>query len=606
MDTSSESSRYVIMSLATLKLNDHMSVMDEQNIRDALNLAPESICNKWTMGQSQNKYRLYAPMCMECLVSPHSKHETTVSFIEVDGKMTKMRIYCDIHGERQIRGKSLDVLRRVFFGSPEKDEAETPHERLVHQLEYAALSKNLKRSPAEMMVYAPITGCPSAYERYMSFESFIQTTLKGDRDFRSNPNRFRDLETYMVKYNEDAFPQMVRDKNVLSFKNGILLLSTNTFVSYDSEQYVVNHKGTIARHHIPSDFDTKRDDTPLFDSIMDAQFDENDGRKEMMYAMIGRLFFEVTQLDNWQVMTLILGEAGTGKSTIFRIVEEMFNPLAIGEIDANLEKTFGLQDKATKEVMFIRDAPMKMSQILPQEQFQKMVTGEGIQISVKHKMAYTVNWRSHILAGANKCFDYEDNAGQISRRVAIFHFTKSLDQSQIDVNLASNIIKDELPIIIKKSLSTYIEYASSGKPFWAICPDSIKSARDDAMIVGNLVYRFLTAGPDENATRTMKTYVRNIQGKTTDWEAFKNAFEAYVRYKLPGKKWSINVRESGPFTKLGYTIARIKICRACLGPAHANCCENYSNGNRSTKYVIENMELVREEIQQGPYFDSSN
>jgi len=116
--------------------------------------------------------------------------------------MTKMRIYCDIHGERQIRGKSLDVLRRVFFGSPEKDEAETPHERLVHQLEYAALSKNLKRSPAEMMVYAPITGCPSAYERYMSFESFIQTTLKGDRDFRSNPNRFRDLETYMVKYNE--------------------------------------------------------------------------------------------------------------------------------------------------------------------------------------------------------------------------------------------------------------------------------------------------------------------------------------------------------------------------------------------------------------------
>ena len=167
---------------------------------------------------------------------------------------------------------------------------------------------------------------------------------------------------------------MVRDKNVLSFKNGILLLSTNTFVSYDSEQYVVNHTGTIARHHIPSDFDTERDDTPLFDSIMDAQFDENDGRKEMMYAMIGRLFFEVTQLDNWQVMTLILGEAGTGKSTIFRIVEEMFNPLAIGEIDANLEKTFGLQDKATKEVMFIRDAPMKMSQILPQEQFQKMVT----------------------------------------------------------------------------------------------------------------------------------------------------------------------------------------------------------------------------------------
>ena len=118
------------MSLATLKLNDRMSIMDEQNIRNALNLAPESVCNKWTMVQSQSKYRLYAPMCMECLVSPHATHDTTMSFIEVDGKMTKMRIYCDIHGERQIRGRSLDVLRKVFFGSSEEDDKETPHERL--------------------------------------------------------------------------------------------------------------------------------------------------------------------------------------------------------------------------------------------------------------------------------------------------------------------------------------------------------------------------------------------------------------------------------------------------------------------------------------------
>ena len=441
----------------------------------------------------------------------------------------------------------------------------------------------------------------------MTFERFIQTTLKGDKDFRANPHRFKDLEMYLSKYNEDAFPELILDLNILSFSDGILLLSENTFIPYNSSTYFEEHSKKVARHHIMGPYGgllSSSTNTPLFDSVMMSQFNKGDGRLEMMYALIGRLFFKVGQLDNWQVMVLLLGQGGTGKSTIFKVIDAMFRPSAIAEIDGNNEKVFGMQDKFNKEVVFIRDAPSKMSCVLPQEHFQKMVTGEGIQISIKGGTAFNIQWQSHIIAGANRMFDYNDNAGQISRRVALFHFSKSLDQTSINDNLAASIISNELPMIVKKCIDFYHEKISIGKPFWAICPESLRDAQEDAMTVGNLVYRFLRAGPDENASLTSRCFVRRIVGKSTDWEVFKKAFEAYVRYKHAGTRWTLNVHETGPFVNLGYTLHRIKVCLACMGVAHVGCCSNYSNANRSTKWIIENMELVREDI--APIFDEND
>jgi phage/plasmid-associated DNA primase len=239
-----------------------------------------------------------------------------------------------------------------------------------------------------------------------------------------------------------------------------------------------------------------------------------------------------------------------------------------------------------------------MSDVLPQEQFQKMVSGEGLQVSVKHGMAFTVPWQSHIIAASNTMFNYEDNAGQTSRRVVVFAFEKPLDPMTADMNLDSKIIDQELPNVIAKCLACYFNLIeeTKGTSFWAACPAVLREAQEDAMANGNLVYRFLRAGPDENASLTSRCFVRQVQGAVTEWSDFKKVFDAYVRYKHRGMKWVLNVNETGPFTKLNYDVVRISLCRACGGSARVGCCVNYSTANRSKKWLIKNMELVRELI----------
>lgn len=125
-------------------------------------------------------------------------------------------------------------------------------------------------------------------------------------------------------------------------------------------------------------------------------------------------------------MCFLMGLAGTGKSTIIEVIAAMFSKRAIAEIDGNHEKVFGLHSKSDKELILIRDAPKTLSVVLPQEHFQKMISGEAIQISVKFKTAFASDWTVPMIGASNHPLDYNDNQGQISRRVVMFKFEKML------------------------------------------------------------------------------------------------------------------------------------------------------------------------------------
>ena len=578
-----------------LVVKSQYNAQEQDIIRQTLKLPTDSICGQWVQIENGKKYRLFAPLCGACLADPNKFHENNESYIEVSSKFDKIKIYCEQHGERKLRGKAVEILRDAFFGRrdiPDRDE--TPHMRLVHQLEDYALMNHLRKSPKEQRVYKPVPSCPLAYQPYMTHGEYIQFVLDEDEEFRENPNRFKDLETYMTKYNPRSFRNINVDRDLLSFSDGVLVLSSLAFIEYSDHAEIDSLGDRIARHHIPSPYLAASRETPLFDSLFTCQFDDGDGRLEIMYSLIGRLFFKVNQLDNWQVMPLIVGTGNTGKSSVLQAIEGMFSPGSIGEIDGQNEKTFGLENKYNKEVVFIRDAPAKMSLVLPQETFQKMVTGEGMQISIKYATALTTPWEVPIIAVANTLFDYVDNAAQISRRVVAFQFRKILDV--INTRLVKDIKENELASIVKKCIGTYVEMTKSPLDFWSMCPESLREAKDDAMMDGNFVYRFLMSGPDESRTKYKRYYVRQINGKITEWYAFKKVFEAYMLYKNPGKKWELLTEENGPFIKLGYDVVRTHICRGCLAEARSGCCINYSPANRSKRFIIKNMELVSEDI----------
>jgi hypothetical protein len=480
---------------------------------------------------------------------------------------------------------------------------QSSYERLMLKLEDHAQARALRKLGNTGKVLRPVQGCPCAYEKYMDGLEYIDEVLRGDPDYRANVRRVAELKTYMEVYNEDAFPRIKWDLDMLSFSNGVLFLSESRFVPYpaEGEPLAAELVGKVARHHINLPF-TGCEDTPLMDSLLSRQFgpigEGGDGRGETLYAMIGRLFFRVRQFENWQVMILLLGEGGTGKSTVMAVITALFAADAVGEIDGNNERTFGLMDKFDKQVLFIRDAPKNMNEVLAQELFQKMISGEGIQVSVKHKSAFVVPWTAPIIGASNVMFDYSDDAGQTSRRVAVLDFNKPIDMMDGDTTLEARIINTELANLVAKCLRLYRELVdrSNGGIFWRVCPPVLRETQEETMSEGNLVYKFLRAGPNESSSRTKRTYVVRVEGEVTDWLDFKNAFEAYVRYKHPNKKWTLKVSQNGPFTKLGYEVLHDNICRACGKHAYSGCCESYHMANRTKVWRIRNMRLVHEYI----------
>jgi hypothetical protein len=126
----------------------------------------------------------------------------------------------------------------------------------------------------------------------MTYADFINHVLKGNDYYLANVRRHDELLSYLCKYKEDSLPILKSDTNLLSFSNGVLELSTREFHSY-SEPLPESIIGRVARHHIHSPPYTGSTETPLFDRVLNYQFDKGDGQYETLLALIGRTFFAV-------------------------------------------------------------------------------------------------------------------------------------------------------------------------------------------------------------------------------------------------------------------------------------------------------------------------
>ena len=135
--------------------------------------------------------------------------------------------------------------------------------------------------------------------------------------------------------------------------------------------------------------------------------------------------------------------------------------------------------------------------------------------------------------------------------------------------------------------------ANGTRSFWQWCPAVLREAMEGAMAENNMVYRFLTADPDETSTPSMRIVIRHTPGAETQWLEFKKAFTAWMRYKQPNAHWDLKASDTGVFTRLGYEVRPVQVCKAC-GATGGSCCEGYSRANRSVRTLIINMELVRE------------
>ena len=176
---------------------------------------------------------------------------------------------------------------------------------------------------------------------------------------------------------------------------------------------------------------------------------------EWLLAMMGRFVFPTDDKDSWQVCLFLKGLGGSGKSTILKIIAAFYDPEDVGLIGNNIEGTFGLEGLYTAFVTLCME--MKGSFNLDQAVFQSMVSGEAVSVARKNKTAVKTDWSSPLGFAANESFPYQDNAGNMARRLVAVYFSKV--PRRPDQRLMKNILDTEMPNILRKCVEAYLHKA---------------------------------------------------------------------------------------------------------------------------------------------------
>jgi len=316
----------------------------------------------------------------------------------------------------------------------------------------------------------------------------------------------KQLQDYFIRSNDSRFPDLKKNRHVFSFKNGIyfanqtkaLGVTTKTerdplddlFLEYESEDFKSLATNVTACKYFDIEFESKPLDeleTPILDSIYKYQGMDDDVIK-INKMFLGRMLYNVGELENWQVIHMLLGAGGTGKSTITNIVRNFYESEDVGIMGNNFSKTFGLSDICDK---FAFVAPeIKKDWGIDQAEFQEIVSGGKINVNVKHHPSRRVEWITPGLLAGNENPGFVDNACSIQRRVVVTRFDKKVDDG--DPQLGRKLEK-EIGSIIKQCNLYYLERVNTyrNKDIWKWLPAYYLETQKMMAAASNALYAFM-------------------------------------------------------------------------------------------------------------------
>jgi phage/plasmid-associated DNA primase len=458
----------------------------------------------------------------------------------------------------------------------------------VKQSEFASIRVKLLDLAQEQglrkldgFVYERVPGCPCAFRQKYTYKQFINSVLEGDEVYLANPKRFDEAIKFMENYEVKQMPELVVDKDLISFANGILELSSQTFTRCD-DMRPETQEARVARHHIDMDFDGSTD-TPLLDKVLDFQFDKDVA--QVLCAMLGRLLFHVNKLDGWQVMPYLVGVGGTGKSLVLAVAEHMYAPGTVAYLAPKREDVFGMANACEKDLVVGRDMPAKLSGSLPQELMQAMTSGDGMEIPRKGTTSLNVTWKAPVIMASNHMPDYVNSGNNVGRRIVTLRFDSVVTDPE--EGLLEKILEAEMPQIIARCLGAYQDMRARVKAtkggFWKAVPKTILEWQGLLASATNKLHAFLSMEDDERGCK-----IEKVDGQVTTIIDFKAAYEACMAQSF--------VNDVATFHAFGFRVSDKpeNVCKTCKQVAKARggrCCEQYSQENRSKRVVLFNMRI---------------
>jgi hypothetical protein len=362
---------------------------------------------------------------------------------------------------------------------------------------------------------------------------------------------------YFLSTGDPDCPEIIRTKWLFSFENGLYDALTNSFTTYNeaADAAFLNSDSVPAKHFDGVQFDEAMWETTKGEGILgawkdiptdaiDGLFSYQDIDREAidwMYITVGRLLHHVGELDNFGYVGMIVGAAGTGKSTFCLHLAKLWEPDDVGVLSNNCERQWAIGVFVDK---FLVIAPEIKSDLrLDQAEWQGMTTGDPMSVARKHRDARTVKWKVPAFFSGNQMPDWVDHGGSVLRRILLWRFEKKVKRE--DGGLPKKL-EEELPNFILKCAVAYKEQVSNKTAkfgacanLWETVPEYFKEQRRTLSAMLNPLESFISdkiiKGEDFNVP--LDEFKRNLVEYCKE--------NSFGTYKMSGDNYKTVFNEHG-------------------------------------------------------------
>ena len=402
------------------------------------------------------------------------------------------------------------------------EEDAKPHQRLIRfLLEVCNRRCYRKRGDSLFVPHFTENGdFTRTFQRHCSIREFIYDAIYPYEQHKwqflaltSRSGVLRQCEEHLQFCRSNDLPQLVKDRTKFAFKNGLFDARANRFFPWGEPIEGFGHTVTCANYH-DIEFDAKRYEdemeengdpldiaTPNVQKMLDTQEFEREVCR-WFYASMGRMIFDIGDKDNMQYFPFCKGTAGSGKSTLLKLMAMFYQAIDVGNLMSEGRKEFSIEHLVDKYIFVCYDVDDKMTFSLTR--WNQMVSGETIAVERKFKIALQMLWKVPGAFAGNSYPPWVDNAGNVSRRMLIFLFSKMVEV--VDTKLFSKCLK-EMGAFMKKCVSCYFQVLEEhqDKGIWdqGVLPQYFHENRRKMQAETNPLQAFLSSGecsfgPDEH------------------------------------------------------------------------------------------------------------
>lgn len=288
----------------------------------------------------------------------------------------------------------------------------------------------------------------------------------------------------------------------------------------------------------------------------------DDNTRMFFWVMVGRIISGIPNsvLDQWQVHLELIGNSGTGKSSLCDLVTYIFGEDNTGLLASGMEEGWGMSLVLNKPVCICSETSKNSN--LRRDDFNKLADRGRIYNARKFQdPSYAVFTGNLLLTGNEPTgFKGEANSLGVERRRAALNMPNSAEEPCPDF---LKRLKSEAGFIHMMCVMAYRWAVWSYGPsnFWAYAPRSVRQYREQVMRDTDPLFAFLTS-----------EHCMHGPGKTCTEQKFKMRFRKYCQDNGIIRKFSWNTTLiQATFKKLkmkmvqrvhenGMTITRIEGC----------------------------------------------